>query len=126
MDTASIYRELENRNDRSAWDKGVTIYAFDLLDSISEALEYDGEELSLSNLKAYALNGASNWTQYSYGGCSLICDCDIAERLCTPSELKRKRGGELQPNSHETWLDVQARALFQAYNRLRKCMYKVA
>lgn len=44
----------------------------------------------------------------------LIYDGDIAERLCTPSEYKRKRGGDFQPNSRETWLDVQARALYQA------------
>lgn len=60
------------------------------------------------------MNGAKNWKEYSYGGCALIYDKDIAETLCTPSELKRKRGGELQPNSTETWLDVQARALYQA------------
>jgi hypothetical protein len=52
--------------------------------------------------------------QYSYGGCSLIYDCDIAERLCSPSELKRTRDGERSPNAKEEWLDVQARALYQA------------
>ena len=31
----------------------------------------------------------------------MIYDSDIAERLCTPSELKRKRGDELPPNSRE-------------------------
>ena len=49
------------------------------------------------------------------GGCGPEADdADIAERLCAPSELKRKKGGDLQPSSRETWLDCQARALSQA------------
>ena len=47
---------------------------------------------------------------------SLIYNEDIAERLCTPSELKKTRHGERRPNAREEWLDTQARALFQAYN----------
>ena len=35
------------------------------------------------------------------------------------AELKRKHGGAYEPNSRETWLDVQARALYQACNRIR-------
>lgn len=105
-------RELLNaRHDRSAWDRGVTAYALDLLETFADT---SAAELDRSAL----LNGASSWTEYSYGGCALIYDSDIAERLCTPSELKRKRGGELAPNSRELWLDVQARALNQACSRL--------
>lgn len=63
-------------------------------------------------------NGASDWNQYSWGGCSLIYNRDIAERVCNATELKRctYRDGSLkdQPNGREAWLDVQARALFQA------------
>ena len=90
----------------SAWQKGVKLYAAELQDFLQDE--------NLEATKENLLNGASNWTEYSYGGCSLIYDTDIAERLCSPSELKRKRGGKLLPNSHETWLDVQARALHQA------------
>lgn len=115
MKTADIIKELEQRNDRSAWNKAVTLYALDLIDGLSG--EYD--ELHRENLKETLLNGASDWNQYSYGGCSLVYDEDIARRVCTPSELKRKRNGALQPNSRETWLDVQARALYQAYGRIR-------
>ena len=79
-----------------------------------ERLPLDGAEL-----ERWALNGANNWHQYSWGGCSLCYDKQIAERVCTPSELKRKHGGAYEPNSRETWLDVQARALYQACNRIR-------
>lgn len=69
--------------------------------------------------EADLLNGASNWSQYSWGGCSLIYDRDIAERTCNPSELKKTRNCERKPNSRKEYLDVQARALFQAAQRIR-------
>lgn len=91
---------------KSAWDKGVELYAAELVESL--------EENKLEATKENLLNGAKDWREYSYGGCSLIYDADIAERLCSPSELKRVRGGDRQPNGRETWLDCQARALYQA------------
>lgn len=105
---------------RSAWGRGVKLYACELLGSLAECVEWarkNGEPSTLENretVRAALLNGAENWSQYSWGGCSLIYSGDIAERLCSPSELKRKRGGELPPNAAEDWLDVQARALRRA------------
>lgn len=89
---------------KSAWRKGVEVYAQELLESL------EGREATKENM----LNGSKDWMQYSYGGCALIYDADIAERLCTPSELKRKKGGDLPPNRDESWLDCQARALSKA------------
>lgn len=105
---------------RSAWERGVKAYAEDLLYRLRESIEWtqrEGEPSPLESretVRAALLNGAEDWKRYSWGGCSLIYNGDIAERLCTPSELKRKRGGELNPNAAEDWLDVQARALYQA------------
>ena len=114
-----IKKNLETRKDRSAWNKGVTVYALEMLDDVAENIDYDGKEPETrAELKEKALNGATDWSQYSWGGSSLIYDCDIAERLCTPSELKKTRGGERRPNSREEWLDTQARALYQAFRRL--------
>ncbi len=93
----------------SAWKRGVKDYAL-------EMVCYAENELTPENVKSELLNGAKDWREYSYGGCAAIYNADIAERLCTPSELKKKKGGELQPNTRETWLDIQARALFQAFN----------
>ena len=113
-----IRETIESRPTRSAWDNGVKVYALELLESLEEGINgayIDPADLeSTALLKKALLNGAADWSQYSAGGCSLIYDGDIAGRLCTPSELKRKRGGELEPNSRESWLDVQARALYQA------------
>ncbi len=117
-----IRKELETRNDRSAWNKGVTIYALELLDKIEEFREFNNADKHIRPLEVEheLLNGARNWSDYSWGGSSLIYDFDITERLCTPSELKKTRNGERNPNSREQWLDVQARALSQACNRIKR------
>ena len=108
---------------RSCWDRGVNGFALDLLDSYEEICEYcenEGEPIPELCEKTL-LNGATNWDSYCYGGFALIYDEDIAKALCTPSELKRTNSGRNDPNPRETWMDVQARAYFQAYRRLINC-----
>jgi hypothetical protein len=113
---------LEQRKDRSAWGRGVNGYAVDMLQQI--AGYYNGGYISADDLatwatgEAVALNGARDWDEYSWGGSALVYDGDIAAALCTPSELKRTRNGDRRPNSWEEWLDVQARALHQAFRRV--------
>ena len=119
----AIKRRLDNQKpDRSAWNRGVKTYTYELLEEIAEALEFQGKgeecPTDWASLKELALNGADDWSAYSWGGSSLIYNGDIAECLCNPSELKRTKGGELRPNSREQWLDTQARALLQAFDRL--------
>lgn len=120
---AQVRAILNDRKCRSAWDRGVMQYAEELTAELAENI--NGGYITLVQLttaegrKAALLNGARDWTQYSYGGSALIYDYEIAERLCNPSELKRTRGGERNPNSRETWLDCQARALSQASSKVR-------
>lgn len=109
MTVENIRKELESRKYRSAWDKGVNEYALELIENID-----DNE----TPTKEMLLNGARTWNEFSWGGCSLIYNEDIAERLCCPSELKRTKNGQRKPNSREEWLDTQARALYQACNRV--------
>lgn len=111
INVEAIKNAIEARKTRSAWDKGVILYALELLDNIRDLPAADSRQ----EIKTALLNGASDWREYSWGGCSLIYNGDIAERLCSPSELKRCRGGDWRPNSREEWLDVQARALYQAF-----------
>ena len=109
---AALLEALESEKPaRSAWGRAVQADAVDLVAAV-DALE----ELPTlpSALTGELLNGASDWDAYSWGGCALIYDTDIAEHYCTPSELRRTRGGERRPNASEEWLDVQARALRQA------------
>lgn len=116
---------IEASKERSAWGRGVQAYAVDLVDNLQERAEYEGRDPAPEEVREWLLNGARSWSEYSWGGSALIYDGDIAERLCTPSELKRTRNGERRPNSREAWLDVQARALHQAANRVIKA-YRAA
>ena len=118
--TEELRKLVEEFPNRSAWKKGVKEYAYELLDNLEEkAQSYERLPKNGRELEEWILNGAISWEDYSYGGCSLIYDGDIAERLCTPSELKKKDGGRLAPNSQESWLDVQTRALRQACIRIK-------
>ena len=111
--------DLKARKDRSAWNKGVTVYALELVEELRDRAAYEGRNPENGKeCRDWMLNGASDWSEYSWGGSSLIYDGDIAERLCNPSELKKTRYGERRPNSREEWLDTQARALHQAAKRV--------
>lgn len=119
-----IRKALKERKDRSAWNKGVTVYALELLEVYEERAKYEGRNAEdRKEFREWIENGADDWEEYSWGGSSLIYNGDIAERLCCPSELKKTRNGERRPNSREEWLDVQARALHQASNRLTRVAF---
>ena len=107
MNKLEIKKELNIRyhKARSAWKRGVIAYAYGLLDNCKN------DEIPT---KKHLLNGADNWKEYSYGGCSLIYDEDICKRLCSPSAVAKANFGKYRPNKQETWLDVQTRALYQA------------
>ena len=109
---SQLKKAIEAEPARSAWDKGIKLYALELIEELPADQEFYGSPADKKEL----LNGADDWQQYSEGGCTLIYDGDIAERLCNPSEYKRTREGERQPNARENWIDVQARALYQAAN----------
>lgn len=114
----NIQKDIENTKARSAWGKGVKAYAVELCEELLSAVtaEYvDIDDLCNRRLFEKAmLNGAQDWRQYSEGGCSLIWNYDIANRLCNNTELKRTKYGAKEPNRSESWIDVQSRALFQA------------
>lgn len=98
---------------RSAWDNGVITYAIDLVESLN-GFKPDDTDYTRVNIEKALLNGANSWIEYSWGGCAYISNTLIARTLCTPSELKKTKDGMLRPNTQEEWLDVQARALYQA------------
>lgn len=107
---------------KSHWDKGVALYAKELLERLFE----NNSQEQVAKVVMYGFDtfntslliGAKSWMQYSEGGCSLIYDEDIAERLCPPSQIRRHKDGSIaNPNAYETWIEVQARALAQASAR---------
>lgn len=119
-----IRARLEAVKTRSCWDRGVKEFAHTLLRSYEDICEYcdnNGQPIPELTEKTL-LNGAADWRAYCYGGGALIYDGDIAKNLCTPSEMKRKTsrsGMILPPNRIETWIQVQGRALNQAWRLLR-------
>ena len=108
MNAKSISLELDtlHAHPRSKWFHGVLLYADELLDNVWNSDEKITE--------ARLLNGARDWKAYSEGGCSLITDEAVCRRLCAPWEVRKTKGGTLPPNKRETWMEVQARALYQA------------
>ena len=114
-----LKQEIKTINDEhkgSAWARGVAEYTAELIENIENS---GTEPRTFEELRAAMLNGARDWGAYSWGGCSLIYDEDIARTLCTPSELKRTNNGQRNPNGRESWLDVQSRALMQAACRVK-------
>ena len=111
-----LVAEFPNTN---AWKRGVKEYTDELLDNLEEKSQLNGRlPKDEKELKEWLLNGAINCEIYSYAYCSLKYDSQIAERLCTPSELKKKECGRLAPNKREGWLDLQTKALRDAYCRI--------
>ena len=106
---------------RSAWARGVKAYAVELVEYLNSSADLSSEAM----LQKELLNGAGNWRQYSEGGCALCYNVDIAERLCPPSELKRNKWGMRAPNGRENWLEVQARALWQAHKVIERAWRKL-
>ena len=86
----TLLKNIEASKARSAWGKGVKTYAYELVeeaeDTQLEKLINNRPLLSYSQfrneLKKILLNGADNWKAYSWNGCSLIYNYQIAERLC--------------------------------------------
>lgn len=123
MTTKELTERIENVNARSAWDKGVKWYALYLIAELEDSTKVVPPR---SEIEAAMLNGARDWRQYSDGGCALVCNMEIARLLCSPSELRKstRRDGSIsdKANCVETWLDVQARALYQACRLIKSVM----
>ena len=118
MKIKDLIKKLENQKPRSKWDKGVVNYSIMILEKIQDDHDHINGDVSFRELEALLLNGAESWSRYSWGGNALINNEDIAQMLSTPTELKRTCNGKKRPNRREEWLDTQARALFQAVNKI--------
>lgn len=126
----AVANEVMNNKTRSAWSKGVQAYALDILANFEEWRKWNEENgESVPELdERTALNGASDWSAWAYGGCGLVYDCAIAERLCTPSEILRlqyKTGAMKQPAPCTNWLDIEARAARQAWQMIAEALRKL-
>lgn len=123
----AVANEVMNNKTRSAWNKGVQAYALDILANFEEWQKFnESEGLSCPDFdEVTALNGASDWVAWAYGGCGLVYDWTIAERLCTPSELRKAKGGMYPPACASSWLLVEARAARLAWRMIAKALRKL-
>lgn len=119
---AEIREAINEKNPRYAWNKGVKAYMLEFLDLVKEYRKLNENDEVRKVTITELLNGARDWEQYSYGGCSLIYDEDIAERLCPPSMQKKKD----HRRRGTPWLDVQARALGEAAAALIRLVNKMS
>lgn len=112
-----IRDEIDATPGGSAWIFGVHCYAVDILSGYIDGRGltiWDEAERIGKITEEDLLNGAKDWRQYSRTGNSLIYNRDICYRLCGRKALEWTQEGELPPNDHADWLDLQAKALQQA------------
>ena len=126
----AVVNEVNNTKTRSAWGKGVKAYAFHILAQFEDWCRFnEAEGLECPELdERTALNGAQDWSAWAYGGCGLVYNAYIAERLCTPSELRKlqyKTGAMKQPAPCTNWLDIEARAACQAWRMIAEAVRKL-
>lgn len=118
--TNELRKLVEEIPNTSAWKRGIKKYTDELLDNLEEKSQYyERLPKDENELESWLLKGARNWENYSYRGYSLKSSRQIAERLCTPSEFKRKADGRLAPSRHDNWFNEQAKALNYAYLRIK-------
>lgn len=110
----------EQKKARGTYQKAICEYALELCDNIADNYISTAEELehleNITNLKERALNGAENWTQYSWGGSSLCYNYDILTRLFCPSLVKKYQYTDTIRGRH--LLDYQASALIGAFSKI--------
>lgn len=123
MNIKELKNELEQqqKHARGTYQKAIYQYAFELIDNIADDYTTTADELahleSITNLKERALNGASDWNQYSWGGCSLCYNYDILSRLFCPSIAKKYENADSVGGRH--LLDYQANALAKAFAKIK-------
>ena len=128
MNKIDLLKKLNATKTRSAWDRGVLGYALEIVDEHGDGdIQSVDDVLNYARDKHESLYSVAKWQ--SEGGCFEIYDDDIAQRLCTPSELKRctHKDGRLRDmaNARESWLDVQSRAVYQAYALINSMLHRI-
>lgn len=110
----------EEKKARGTYNKAIYQYAFELVDNIADNYRTTAEELkhleNITNLKEKSLNGASDWEQYSWGGCSLCYNYDILHRLFCKSIVEKYENADSVRGRH--LLDWQACALSKAFSKI--------
>lgn len=86
-------RKVEEHKARSCYDKGVKLYALELLEKLKDRWG-NGAITDKTELDTMLKNGCATWLAYSNSGSTLYSNYDIAERLMTPTELRHCNYGK--------------------------------
>ena len=89
---ASIHADIDRLKLRkSAWNNGIKQYMRDFIDYDDILLSklIKSQVFGFAGFEKILLDGANNWTHYSWNGCSLCYNSDILERLCPASIIKK-------------------------------------
>ena len=126
MTIAELETKIAGNVPKSTWERGVKSYALEMLENVEDTTA-PACTLTLGQLINHVgynsvkigmfANQYNACQEVSWGGNFEIYNGDIAERLASPTEIKkctRKDGSLRNPNSRESWLDVQTRAIWQA------------
>lgn len=123
-DIVKIRNWIKNDSYRSQWERAVRDYALEMIDQCDKkditSYKQIPNHCNAANMKDYAIARA-----LSEGGCFEIYNGDIAKRLCTPSQLKRhtRKDGTVRDLPHESWIDVQTRAVYQAILLIKRACF---
>lgn len=141
-----LVSQLSKEKVRSCWDRAVQSDAIDMIErvksdcghvvngvfsgTVSEFLAAVVNHVGIINSKIETVYSCMPYIkESSRGGNWLIYNDDIAAHYCTPSELKRvtHKDGSIRDhaNSREDWLEVQARAHYQALIRIMRDVFAV-
>ena len=119
---ASIHADIDRLKLRkSAWNNGLKQYMHNFIDYDNILFDKLVKSKNFDEFEQILLNGANNWTQHSWSGCSLCYNYDILERLYPASIIKRYQNCSMV-NGMEL-LDIQAKALNQACKKLYNIMF---
>lgn len=110
-DILKLIDKVNTLNRRSKFGKGVKLYMLDILENLKET-----EKNTLNYCKYYAFNGTDDAQAASISGNFLVNDIDIMDRLLTKSEFKRYEKSYIYHG--QTWLQLQAYAIYLAYKEL--------
>lgn len=110
-----IWDVLNTASRRTAWERGVLRYAYDLFGAYVDSLGIHDLQVRIGKIsEADLLRGAESWQQYSAMGRALIWDRDICLRLGTKYQIQKTERGQKQPARGGTWAELQAKALGEA------------
>lgn len=126
MNINELIKTIENEQPKSQYEKAKKYYALEICDNIKNHYNFRNLDKNLENvenLQEYAMNGADSWSQYSWGGCSLVYNEDILQNIFCKSIAKKYQNADTVRGIH--LLDYQANALVKAFSHIKRILKQI-